>query len=828
MSFSLEQLSEGIRARHLGAENSRLIEKWTKTGLLRGLDGVNRESMARLLENQASHVLKEASSLGNGGNGALASSNDMRGFTNVAFPIVRRVFGGLIANDLVSVQPMSLPSGLLFYLDYTRGGDHGVGDPISGQSNSIYDQGSSIYNSPGGSAVREGSDAVAGQYDLAGTSYSRAHGKKLLATTDIAAAGTVLADGTIGRELTGVDNKTKTLTAVGTDALLLDFDQQVLDTVAAGDSHASGSNPFSLLCVKTKDMTDLDPTAIKGVALLANSGSNEGIGGGGGPSSATVTVQANQFGAVFADPNPLTLTLTLPIGFVSPAADNVAAVPAAPTDITIVVKDFLEGNGPGQPANNAIHVDTFGTADVGAVATLIASALNGTANDAIAANIVAAPSVGDDDIEDGPIFGITASANGAVVTISQARDGTDHTVGLAVEGNNADANVTLGGLDNGNLSGGVADGTPVHLKVVGNDSRGNPFQEGAGLVNIRRLNVLGTMSGGAFTENPFADVSDAATAIRMVVAGAIPTETILKAELDTSGSLVYPRASQLSTGNGDTLVIPSFESDFSGANPQPSIPEIDIKVEAVPVVAETRKLRARWSPELAQDLNAYHSLDAEVELTQILSEQIALEIDREILNDLLTGASAANLFWSRAPGKFVNKETADAITPANGAPAFTGTVREWYETLVETIIDVANQIHRKTLRGSANFIVCGPDVATILEASVLYKPSYSLDGDGQVSAPMVIGADRAGTLSNRFTVYKDPYFPRNKILVGYKGGSYLETGFVYAPYVPLIVTPTIFQPEDFTPRKGVMTRYGKKMVRADFYGTVTCLDMNII
>jgi hypothetical protein len=119
-------------------------------------------------------------------------------------------------------------------------------------------------------------------------------------------------------------------------------------------------------------------------------------------------------------------------------------------------------------------------------------------------------------------------------------------------------------------------------------------------------------------------------------------------------------------------------------------------------------------------------------------------------------------------------------------------------------------------------------VATVLEASVLYKPSYSLDGQGQVGSGFSIGAAPVGTLSNRFTVYKDPYFPRNKILIGYKGGSYLETGYVYAPYVPLIVTPTIFAPEDFTPRKGVMTRYGKKMVRSDFYGTVTCLDMNVI
>jgi hypothetical protein len=185
----------------------------------------------------------------------------------------------------------------------------------------------------------------------------------------------------------------------------------------------------------------------------------------------------------------------------------------------------------------------------------------------------------------------------------------------------------------------------------------------------------------------------------------------------------------------------------------------------------------------------------------------------------------------RAPGRFVNKTSGAEISRSSSiqpGPAFTGTVREWYETLIETVIDVANEIHRKTLRGSANFIVVSPDVATILEASVLYKPVYSIDGSGQVGAPMSIGAEKIGTLSNRFTVYKDPYFPRNKILVGFKGGSYLETGYVYAPYVPLIVTPTIFAPEDFTPRKGVMTRYGKKMVRADFYGTVTILDLNII
>jgi hypothetical protein len=327
-------------------------------------------------------------------------------------------------------------------------------------------------------------------------------------------------------------------------------------------------------------------------------------------------------------------------------------------------------------------------------------------------------------------------------------------------------------------------------------------------------------------------IVDFVNGLYILMVGIYGGGTIALGSVSSKGALSFIQSDRLDidSSTGDALTVPSFESNF-GATPSPAIPEIDIKIESISVTAVTRKLRARWSPELAQDLNAYHSLDAEVELTQILSEQIALELDREILNDLLTQANGAAYFWSRAPGKFVSKETGVEISRTDSlrpGPAFTGTVREWYETLVETIIDVANTIHRKTLRGSANFIVVGPDVATILESSVLYKPTYSLDGDGQVGAPMTIGAEQVGNLSNRFTVYKDPYFPRNKILVGYKGGSYLETGYVYAPYVPLIVTPTIFAPEDFTPRKGVMTRYGKKMVRSDFYGTVTCLDMNII
>jgi hypothetical protein len=250
------------------------------------------------------------------------------------------------------------------------------------------------------------------------------------------------------------------------------------------------------------------------------------------------------------------------------------------------------------------------------------------------------------------------------------------------------------------------------------------------------------------------------------------------------------------------------------------IPEIDIKVDSIAVTAQTKKLKAKWTPELGQDLNAYHNLDAEVELTGILSEQIALEIDREILADLVNGATAGTYYWARSPGLFVNRTTGAEIGASSAAPDFTGTVSEWYETLVETINDVSAQIHRKTLRGGANFLVCGPEVANILEFTAGFRASVTADDEtGSV------GAVKIGSLTKKFDVIVDPYFLRNVILIGRRGSSFLESGYVYAPYVPLQTTPTIFGPEDFVPRKGVMTRYAKQMVRPDMYGLVVIRGM---
>jgi len=654
--FSLEQLTEGIRQRHLGAQNRQLVEKWSRTGLLRGLAGQNREVMSTLLENQAAQVLREQSSLGNGG-GAMVNSGDMSGFQNVAFPIVRRVFGGLVANELVSIQPMSLPSGLLFYLDYTYGTSQGG---LGSKGGAQYASGSSIYGNPPGSGIRSGSLGVGGMYDLAGTGYSRVYAE-------------------LACEATGSDVDANNLAAFGVFNTATSMGSTFQDVTTAGSN------------------TPLQATGSDGKLLLFDP-------------QITSEIEANK----------------------------------------------------------------------GAIGTVLKYRQSDAAYWALFMRVSA------------------MSSSNQVFDATMIKD-----VGLFHESTE----------------------TPTTgFRVISQDIQG-----GKGVLNVRRLNEIGTLKNGLWTPDALADVTDSTTMLKLIVSGTTAGQAngvdASKAGVAfTKYSVAYPLADKRAgLSDGASVVLPAFESNF-GTTPSPEIPEIDIKVQSVAVTAQTRKLRARWSPELAQDLNAYHSLDAEVELTQILSEQIALEIDREILNDLLTQADT-RFYWSRAPGDFVNKRTAAADT--TGA-SFTGTVREWYETLIETIIDVGNEIHRKTLRGSANFIVVSPEVATILEASVMYRANYSLDAEGQVSTPFSIGAEKVGTLSNRFTVYKDPYFPRNQILVGYKGGSYLETGYVYAPYVPLIVTPTIFAPEDFTPRKGVMTRYGKKMVRSDFYGSVTCLNMDII
>jgi hypothetical protein len=261
-----------------------------------------------------------------------------------------------------------------------------------------------------------------------------------------------------------------------------------------------------------------------------------------------------------------------------------------------------------------------------------------------------------------------------------------------------------------------------------------------------------------------------------------------------------------------------FANASSTAADALAIPSINIQMKSEAIVAKTRKLKAQWTPEFAQDLNAYQSLDAEAELTSIMSEYIALEIDLENLDMLIQDASAADEYWSAKNNNILNAGKTAWDTTAN----FYNTQGTWFQTLGTKMQKVSNKIHQKTLRGGANFLVCSPSVATILESI----PGFASSSDGDVTkASYAFGIQKSGQMNNRYTVYKNPYMTENVILMGYRGAQFLETGAVFAPYVPLIMTPLVYDPETFTPRKGLLTRYAKKMIRPEFFGRIFISDL---
>ena len=244
------------------------------------------------------------------------------------------------------------------------------------------------------------------------------------------------------------------------------------------------------------------------------------------------------------------------------------------------------------------------------------------------------------------------------------------------------------------------------------------------------------------------------------------------------------------------------------------IPEVDLELKSEAIVAKTRKLKAVWTPELAQDLNAYHSIDAEAELTSMLSDYISLEIDLEIL-DMLKSNALTTEYWSATIG-----EEFDGSSWSAGNSALAYQKNTWFQTLGTKLNKVSNKIHQLTLRGGANFVVASPDVCTILESI----PGFTVSADKDAMS-FAAGVTSVGAIANRYTVYKNPYMTSNEILLGFRGSNFLETGAVYAPYVPLIMTPLVYDPTNFTPRRGVMTRYAKKMVRPEYYGKIYVKDL---
>jgi hypothetical protein len=287
-------------------------------------------------------------------------------------------------------------------------------------------------------------------------------------------------------------------------------------------------------------------------------------------------------------------------------------------------------------------------------------------------------------------------------------------------------------------------------------------------------------------------------------------------------TVFYNKATNLNsetlTGNDQRGDFEADRTDVSVPNSlnatQIVIPEINVRMQSQPITAKTKKLKAVWTPEFAQDLAAYQNIDAEAELTNIMSEYISMEIDLEILDMLIEDAAAGTEYWSAINNVVYNGSTLATQAATNG---FYNTQGQWFQTLGTKVQKLSNRIHQLTLRGGANFIVTSPTVATVLESI----PGFASTNNGEADQmEYAFGVQKMGSLNGRYKVYKNPYMTENLMLMGYKGSQFLETGAVFAPYIPLIMTPLVYDPDTFTPRKGLLTRYAKKMLRPEFYAKI--------
>jgi hypothetical protein len=292
----------------------------------------------------------------------------------------------------------------------------------------------------------------------------------------------------------------------------------------------------------------------------------------------------------------------------------------------------------------------------------------------------------------------------------------------------------------------------------------------------------------------------------------LPAQKYGKSIMDSNG-VIYVAV----VNNSATVALPLTgltvtAKEYASLEYEDTMGEVSFELQSVTVSVIERKLRAQWSPELAQDVSAFHNIDAEAELTALLSEQVAAEIDREILRDLRRGA-AWRMTWDYS-GSRVNT---GGLNATNGFY----TQKDWNQTLITAINQVSAQIHKATLRGGANWIVVSAEVSAILDDLEYFHVSNAAPEQDKYN----MGIERIGSLGGRYQVYRDPYFPADTILMGHKGTSLLDTGYIYAPYVPMQLTPTMYNPFTFAPVKGIMTRYAKKMVNNRFYGVIKCQNI---
>ena len=616
-----------IGLKHLKVIKEDTINKWDKLGFLDGLKGHLKENVAQLYENQASHLINEASSDGQS-NGA---------FETVVFPIVRRVFSKLLANDIVSVQAMNLPIGKLFYFVPKI---QGYENPSSEYANLYPD----TVNTAGGEhfaplGAPNGPTSPNAGYD--------------------ATAG-------------GVAN--------------YPYKKDLYDLFYEGNE--ASLDPPGLF----------DYSKGRWTAVTANTTVQAWVGS----SLTNTTINSSYTG------NQRKVIIKLE-GFANAGAGKLIGPDGNEMDTEAFLSDLRIY------ANSSLSADTTPC-----------NVTKGTYQ----GNTVFVPL----------LFRVVTQIYGK---------------GIVEYGNNQNTQFTANGNNYSSPS------TPP----TGNGSN-------------------------------FYDVCDANGRIYLEVDLSCP----VCADCDAT-SLDGYTGTTIFSGGANTFN--AWYRRYESLEFEDQIGEVSFDLESVTVSVTERKLRAQWSPELAQDVAAFHNIDAEAELTALLSEQVAAEIDREILRDLRKGA-AWQLRWDYNGWRRIAQTTSY-------------TQKDWNQTLITAINQLSAQIHKSTLRGGANWIVVSSEVSAIFDDLEYFHVSNAAPEQDQYN----MGIERVGTLSGRYQVYRDPYFPPNQVLIGHKGTSLLDTGYIYAPYVPLQLTPTMYNPFNFTPIKGIMTRYAKKMVNNRFYGRIT-------
>jgi len=681
----------------LQSDSARLASKWAKTGLLEGMESEqDKNNMSMILENQAKQLVTENTQTGGGTATMTAGTGAAGQWAGVALPLVRKVFGQIAAKEFVSVQPMNLPSGLVFYLDFQYGGTQ-VNSPqaAANLAKQPFANGSSLY---GTATPANPNPANTGGFGNAAAGGLYGAGRFGYSTQNSVVAGITNAQFSVGnadfyRDVNADSSFAFTVPAAGTG---------VTNTTV---TNAQKVNLLTTALPATYDRTAIEGFYLQGGVIGALAGWTNAPSGGSRQFPAFTKLTSGGI-----QPVPVAGVSTIPNGQIAGAQAGVA---------------------------NAVDLNVAAT-----TTTSVAGV--------------------------GATFNFAVNGAGGVTTITVNNPGSGYATGDTLS-------FPLASRPNGGAGGATLVVTLVAGDALGTDS----------LLEI------------------------------IMVAG-----SVLAA--DTGAGCNFLTTLQPTDNNrGD---FEQMDITTNAANAPIAIPEINVQMRSEAIVAKTKKLKAVWTPEFAQDLNAYHSLDAEAELTSIMSEYISLEIDQEILAMLIDGAGAGDEYWSA-----VNNVAIDANGPAAGVPAaglgFFNSQGQWFQTLGTKVQKLSNIIHQRTLRGGANFMVCSPTVATIIESI----PGFASNSDGDAAKmSYAFGVQKAGSMNGRYQVYKNPYMTDNTILLGYRGGQFLEAGAVFSPYIPLIMTPLVYDPTTFTPRKGLLTRYAKKMLRPEFYGRIYVSGLNTL